>query len=141
MISMEMKPKTKKAGVLIVTISAIIIIVVGVFAAMILGSRAEPVFPAEHLFVDATYLLKTNETNETVNVTCTLYLTNIWEKESGNIKATAYVIETSDNLAIYKNTVSIGNIAADVCSFIVNLCIDEPFPQIIQIQRTVVIMA
>lgn len=110
---MEINPKTKKAGVFIGTISTILIIVVCIFAAMILGSRAEPVFPAEHLFVDATYLLKTNETNETVDVTCTLYLTNIWMKESGNIKATAYVIETSDNLAVYKNTVTIGNIAAD----------------------------
>ncbi|MFH1101273.1 MAG: hypothetical protein V1726_04475 [Methanobacteriota archaeon] len=110
---MEMNPKTKKAGVLVITIVAIIIIVVGIFAAMILRIRAEPVFPEEHLFVDATYLLKTDETNDTVNITCTLYLTNIWTKESGNIKATAYVIETSDNLAVYKNTVTIGNIAAD----------------------------
>jgi len=110
---MEMKIKTKKAGVLITAIAAIVIILVGLFATGIMGSEAKPVFPEEHLFVDATYLLKTSETNDTVNVTCNLYLTNIWKKESGNIKTTAYVIETSDNLAVYKNTVTIGEIGAD----------------------------
>lgn len=67
----------------------------------------------EHLFVDATYLLKTDETNNSVNVSCTLYLTNLWEKESGIIKATVYVIEDVNNLAVYKNNVSIGEIGGD----------------------------
>lgn len=59
-------------------------------------------FPDEHLLVDKTYLLKTDETNDAVNVTCNLCLTNIWEKESGEIKAVAYVIETENNFAVLK---------------------------------------
>lgn len=111
---MEMKIKTKKAGVLVVAISVIIIILVGLFApGMFQPSEAQPYFPNEHLFVDTTYLLKTDETNNTVNVTCTPYLTNIWSKESGDIKIIAYVIETKDNLAVYKNTVEIGKIPAN----------------------------
>jgi len=109
---MEMNQKPIKAKALVITAVAVLI-VVGIFTTMMLLSRAEPIYPEEHLFVDATYLLKTDETNSTVNITCTLYLTNIWTKESGDIKATAYVIETSDNLAVYKNTVTIGSIAAD----------------------------
>ena len=110
---MDVSKKTKKAGALTATVTVLIIVFAGLFTLGIFGSEAEPVFPDEHLFVDATYLLKTSETNDSVNVTCTLYLTNIWEKESGDIKAIAYVIETTDNLAVYKNTVTIGTIAAD----------------------------
>ena len=40
-------------------------------------------------------------------------LGDIVEKESGKIKVIAYVIETSNNLAVYKNTVEIGEIPAD----------------------------
>jgi len=111
---MEISKKTKKAGMFVTTLSIIIIVLFGAFATEILKtSTAQPTFPNEHLFVDATYLLKTDETNDTVNVTCTLYLTNVWEKESGEIKVIAYVIETSDNLAIYKNTVEVGIILAN----------------------------
>ncbi len=111
---MEIRIKTKKAGALIATISTIIIIAVSIFATgMLKPSVAQPYFPNEHLFVDTTYLLKTGETNNTVNVTCTPYLTNIWSKESGEIKIIAYVIETKDNLAVYKNTVEIGKIPAN----------------------------
>jgi len=113
-MDMETKTKTKKAGAVIATISVIIIVLIGIFATGVFKpSVAQPYFPNEHLFVDATYLLKTGETNDTVNVTCTPYLTNIWSKESGEIKVIAYVIETKDNLAVYKNTVEIGKIAAN----------------------------
>jgi len=110
---MEMNQKTKKAGASLAVVVIIIIVCGGLFASGLFGSKTDIVFPEEHLFVDATYLLKTSETNNTVNVTCTLYLTNIWKKEAGGIKTTAYVIETSDNLAVYKNTVSIGSITAE----------------------------
>jgi len=112
---MKINKKTKKAGMLVAGLSIIIIVAaVGVFAnGMLKSSVAQPDFPNDHLFVDATYLLKTDETNDTVNVTCTLYLSNIWEKESGEIKAIAYVIETSNNFAVYKNTVEIGRIEAN----------------------------
>ena len=110
---MNITKQTKKAGASLAGIIIIIIVFAGLFASGILETKAEEVYPEEHLFVDATYLLKTNETNNSVNVTCTLYLTNIWKKESGTIKTTAYVIETSDNLAVYKNTVTTGEIAAD----------------------------
>jgi hypothetical protein len=113
-MNMEIRKKTKKAGMFVIALSVIIVVLFGVFETGILKtSKAQPIFPNEHLFVDATYLLKTSETNDTVNVTCTPYLTNIWSKESGEIKVIAYVIETKDNLAVYKNTVEIGKIAAN----------------------------
>ena len=110
---MEMKLKSKKAGALIAVVTVTAIILVSVFAMLFQPSTAQPNFPNQHLYVDATYLLKTGETNSTVNVTCTPYLTNLWSKESGEIKIIAYVIETKDNLAVYKNTVEIGKIAAN----------------------------
>jgi len=106
---MEIKTKTKKAGVLLTVISAAAIILGGLFVSGVFGSEEV----VDHLFVDATYLLKTSETNASVNVTCTLYLTNLWTKESGTIKTIAYVMETSDNLAVFKNTATIGKIMAD----------------------------
>lgn len=110
---MELTKKTKKAGAL-TGILVIIIVMLGAFLPGLLEpSIAETAFPDEHLFVDTTYLLKTDETNDTVNVTCTLYLTNIWEKESGEIKAIAYVIETENNFALFKTNVTIGLINAD----------------------------
>ena len=111
---MKLNKKTKKAGICITTIATIVIILFGVFATGLLEqTTAQPDLPKEHLYVDATYLLKTDETNETVNVTCTPYITNIWEKESGEITAIAYVIESSTNLAVYKNTIEIGKIPGD----------------------------
>jgi hypothetical protein len=104
---MALQIKTKKAGVLL-TVLAIAAIVFATFASGILGSETE-----NHLFVDATYLLKTSETINSVNVTCTLYLTNTWMKESKEIKTIAYVIETKDNLAVFKNTQTNGKIMAD----------------------------
>jgi len=111
---MKLNNKTKKAGLYISSIATIIIIVIGIYTTGLLHQgAAQPDLPTEHLFVDATYLLKTDETNETVNVTCTPYLTNIWEEESGEITAIAYVIESNTNLAVYKNTINIGTITGD----------------------------
>ena len=110
---MEMSKKTKKAGVL-AGIRVIIIVILGIFLpGLFQQSEAVTVYPEDHLFVESTYLLKTSETNETVNVTCTPYLTNIWEKESGNIKIIVYVVQTSNNVADYKNTLEYGKILAD----------------------------
>ena len=109
-----MNKKTKKAGVIIGTLSAIAIVVFGAFlAVMNKPIAAEPQLPEDHLFIEETYLLKTGETNKTVNVTCTPYLTNIWKKESGEIKIIAYVVKTSNNVADYKNTAEMGKISAD----------------------------
>ena len=109
---MNINNRAKKAGAFLITLFTVIIIIFGLFGAKMLEtSEAQRSFPNEHLFIDATYLLKTAETNDTVNVTCDLYLTNIWEKESGEIKIIAYVIETSDNLAIDKNKVEIGKVS------------------------------
>jgi len=111
---MKISKKTKKAGTLVMTISIVAMVLFVVFSTMMVKPIvAESQFPAEHLFVDATYLLKTDETNESVNITCNLYLTNIWEKESGEIKAIAYVIESDNNFAVYKETVEIGIIEAN----------------------------
>lgn len=111
---MELKTKTKKAGAFVATVSIIIIIVVGIYASgMLKPITAQAYFPNRHLFVDATYLLKTDETNDSVNVTCTPYITNIWSKESGEIKIIAYVIETKNNLAVYKQEVEVGKIGAN----------------------------
>lgn len=112
---MNMNKKTKKAGIATGTIIGVTIIMIAALgiAGFFEPSVAEPFYPDEHLFVDATYLLKTDETNTSVDVTCTLYLTNIWDKKSGEIKATAYVIESDKNFAIYKETTEIGIIKAD----------------------------
>jgi len=110
---MNFSTQKKKAGLTLGVIAVSIVLCIAAYALIGLGQSEEEVLEGEHLFVDATYLLKTGETNSSVNVTCTLYLTNIWEEESGPIKAIVYVIEQENNLAVYKNTVSIGPIGAD----------------------------
>ena len=109
---MAMSKKTKKAGAL-----AGMLLTIAVILGMILPGMFEPVvgisYPDDHLFVDETILLKTNETNETVDVTCILYLTNIWEKDSDELKAAAYVIESDNNFAISETEIEIGVINAD----------------------------
>ncbi len=121
---MKLGKNVKKAGALIVVTS---IILVSMFAVYSLGffdksvqivkavepPEPEVEFPVDHLFIDASFLLKTGETNESVNVSCELFMTNIWEKESGEIKATAYVSEKNSNLANYKSSVEFGIIAAN----------------------------
>jgi hypothetical protein len=111
---MEISKKTKKAGILAATLSVIVIILAGALLAMTEEPiQAGPVFPRDHLSIDASYLLKTGETNDTVNVSCELFMTNSWEKESGDIKAIAYVSEQSTNLAVFKSTVIVGPIKAN----------------------------
>ena len=111
---MKINQKTKKASIFAGILS---IVVISIFAMSVIGffepSKAEPQRPENHLFVEEIYLLKTGETNKTVNVTCTPYLTNIWDQESGEIKIIAYVVKESNNVADCKNTVEIGKIAAD----------------------------
>jgi len=110
---MNLSKKTKKAGV-ILGIFTVAIIMMGMFLPGFLEpSIAKPVYPREHLFVDATYLLVTEETNDSVCITCDLYLTNIWEKESGEINVVAYVIEQSKNFAVYKSKIDVGVIKAN----------------------------
>jgi len=111
---METMKKFRKTGLIAAGIICVTIVLLEVFLPGLLEtSMGEPVFPVDHLFVDTTYLLKTDETNESVNVTCDIYLTNIWEKESGDIKAIVYVIETENNFAEYKNKVETGRIKAN----------------------------
>lgn len=112
---MTMSKKIKKAGIISGTaLSITVLVCAGVFlATMNEPIIAQPEKPEEHLFIEETYLLKTGETNETVNVRCTPYMTNIWDEESGDIKVIAYVVKTSNKIAEYKNTVEIGKIAGD----------------------------
>ena len=117
-----MSSKTKKAGALAATAMISIIILAALFSSGMLkkstraGSKPfddTPGYPADHLSIDASFLLKTGETNESVNISCDLFMTNIWEKESGEIKATAYVSPQNNNLAVFKSTVEFGVIDAN----------------------------
>lgn len=110
---MKLSKKTKKAGALVGTFSALITVLVIILPGLLQSSIVEPIYPDEHLFVDATYLLIEEEKNDSVNITCDIYLTNIWKKDSGDIKAIAYVIEQTNNFAVYKTRVEIGVINAD----------------------------
>ena len=112
---MKTNKNVKKAGALAGIIIVILVLSIGILASGIfeVNGGDPPQFPRDHLSVDASFLLKTDETNESVNVTCDLYLTNSWEKVSNEIKIIAYVIEKNSNLAIFKNTVEFGKIAAD----------------------------
>jgi len=118
---MKIGNNVKKAGALL---GIMTIILVGTFGAFSTGLfdrtiekpepiDPEPTYPIDHLSIDASFLLKTDETNESVNVSCDLFMTNIWEKESGEIKATAYVSEQNSNFAVFKNTVEFGVIDAN----------------------------
>lgn len=109
---MALSKKTKKAGAL-TGILLILIVVLGAFLPGLLEPVSGVSYPNEHLFVDETILLKTDETNDTVSVTCILHLTNIWEKESYELKAIAYVIETENNFAISETEIDIGIIKSD----------------------------
>lgn len=99
----------KRAGIILGGAVAISIIIIAIFSLSVARER----FPADHLIVEGTYLLKTGETNTSVNVTCIPYLTNIWKKESGEIKVVVYVIETANNIADYRNIVEVGKIGAE----------------------------
>ena len=108
-----MSKKSKKAGILTGTVVAITVLVcTGIF----LGIINKPIVAThkDYLFIEETYLLKTGETNETVNVTCIPYITNIWNEESGDIKVIAYVVKTSNNIADFRRTVEFGKIKGDV---------------------------
>jgi len=105
---MLIKIKSKKAGAFISFIIIILTIILVVFSGVFQSTIATKIYPSEHLFIDETILLKTNETNKTVDINCILYLTNIWEKNSGKINAAAYVIETNNNFAISENEIKIG---------------------------------
>ena len=111
---MNLSKKTKKASIFVVTTATVFIVVFGSFS--VLNQKpieAEPQFSEKHLFVEEIYLLKTSSTNKSINITCTPYLTNIWEKESGEIKVVAYVVKESNKVADCKKTVEIGKIKAD----------------------------
>jgi len=110
---MNLTKKTKKAGAVLGMIATIIVIMSFIIPGMLETSVAEPIFPEEHLFVDATYLLITEERNDSVDITIDLYLTNIWEKSSGKINAVAYVIEQTKNFAVYKTEVDVGVIDSE----------------------------
>jgi len=115
---MTMNKNLKKAGALI---AVTVIMLVSIIGAISSGLFDEPVdipepkpqYPTDHLSIDASFLLKTGETNDSVNVSCDLFMTNIWEKESGEIKATAYVSEQNTNFATFKSTVEFGVIDAN----------------------------
>ena len=110
---MKTNKNVKKAGVLVAILSIVLLGTLGISLLDLSEPvSAKPELPEDHLFIDATFLLKTDETNESVFINVDLYLTNIWDIASGEIKATAYVIETDNNFAVNKSTVEIGKIKA-----------------------------
>ena len=113
---MKMNDKTKKAGKILGTIAVVVVIVFSAYGLVLKEPTAARSNPQRHLFVDATYLLKIEETDESVKVICTPYLTNNWGEDSGVITIIAYVIDTANNLALSKSTVDIGTISADSTS-------------------------
>ena len=109
---MNLSKKTKKASMFVATLAIVSLVTFGMFATLLQEPiEAEPL-PDEHLFVEELYLLKTAESNESLSITCTPYLTNIWDVESGEIKIIAYVVKQSNKVADCKNTVEIGKIDA-----------------------------
>jgi len=114
---MTKNKNVKKAGALLMIIAVVLVGTIGVISTGIFEKptpvEPKPIFPKNHLNIDASFLLKTDETNESVNVSCDLFMTNIWEKESGEIKATAYVSEQNTNFAVFKSTVEFGVIDAN----------------------------
>ena len=111
---MNISKKIKKASIFLVTIAVALIAVFGAFTILLEKPvEAEPQLPEKHLFVEEIYLLKTEETNTTINITCTPYLTNIWDQKSGEIKIVAYVVKESNKVADCKNSVLVGKINAD----------------------------
>ena len=74
------------------------------------GAATSPSIDGQ-ILIDGHYLLKESATNETLNVTCILYLTNRWNK-SGDISIVAYVID-SKGLAEYRTSIEVGNIDMD----------------------------
>jgi len=118
---MKVGKNVKKAGALLGIMTILLVGTFGAFSSGLLDRPKEdpdpiqpkPHFPINHLSIDASFLLKTEEKNDTVLVSCDLFMTNIWEKESEDIKATAYVIEKNTNLAIFKSTVEFGKLDAN----------------------------
>ena len=68
---MTMKKKTKQAvGVIIGTSVIAVVLLAALLTGILEPPRVpEPPRPIEYIFVDATYLLKTDETNDSVNFT------------------------------------------------------------------------
>lgn len=60
------------------------------------------------LRIDERYLYKESETNDSVNVSCILYLTNLWNV-SGEVKMIAYVMN-KEGMADYRAEVGVGRI-------------------------------
>jgi hypothetical protein len=113
---MKLKKPSKKTSIFLTTILVLICILsVGAGAGFFTNTEivTEEVIryitPEQHLFVETTYLLKTNESNHTVDVTCTPYLTNTWLEDSGEIKIIVYVVD-KNNIAEYKKEIFVGKI-------------------------------
>lgn len=115
---MTMNKNVKKAGALLAITVILLVSIIGAVSSGLFDEPIEipepkPQYPTDHLSIDASFLLKTGETNDSVNVSCDLFMTNIWEKESGEIKATAYVSEQNTNFATFKSSVEFGVIDAN----------------------------
>jgi len=98
--------KNKMKYVIVAGIVAIIILV----AFMLYSFKEEG--RENELSVDAMYLLKEEGKGETMNASAIIYLTNVGG-ESGNIKIIAYLMERWKGVAVARNEVKIGKIAAD----------------------------
>ena len=104
--------KVAKVCLAMVVVGAVVGL--ALFGAMIDKGTASTPIPAtsairdNKISIDGYYLLKESATNETLNVTCILYLTNRWN-DSGDIRIVAYVMDWK-RLAQYKTDIEIGSI-------------------------------
>ena len=112
----RLKKASKTAGIIIVT-AIITLTIYGVFLQD--SSKGCLYYPRNYLSVDATYLLKVEESDDFVNVICTPYITNNKDKASGTISIIAYVIDTSNNIALSKTSFDVGNIRSKTTSEVV----------------------
>ena len=90
--------------------AAIAVVVIIIASFFILSPKGEA--KENELSVDAMYLLKKGESEEGINASAIIYLTNVGS-ESGNIKITVYLMERWKGVAIDKKEMEIGKIAKD----------------------------
>ncbi len=98
--------KIAKICLAVVVVGAVVGL--ALFGAMINRCTATSAIKDNEISIDGYYLLKESATNETLNITCILYLTNRWNN-SGDIRIVAYVMD-SKGLAEYRTGVEIGSI-------------------------------
>ena len=104
----------KYGNIKYVTVIAVIIIIIaaGVLSSYVCLHNAKN---KNHLSVDAMYLVKNGESDDKINVSATLYLTNVGAK-SGDIKIVTYIMERWKGIAIDKKEINVGKLEKDKTS-------------------------